>query len=32
LTKKPKSYNGKKKSISTNGAGLSGVVHVKECK
>jgi hypothetical protein len=33
LYKKPKPYNGeKKKASSTNGAGLTGCLHVEECK
>ena len=32
LTKKPKPYNGKMKASSTNGAGLTGGLHVEECK
>jgi hypothetical protein len=30
--KKPKPYNGKLKSLSTNGAGLTGYPHVEELK
>ena len=32
LTKKSKSYSVKKKSSSTNGAVLTGGLHVEECK
>jgi hypothetical protein len=32
LTKKLKPSNGKKTTYSTNGAGLSGVQHVEECR
>jgi hypothetical protein len=32
LIKKPKPYNGKKKASSTDGAGLSGCLHIEECK
>jgi hypothetical protein len=32
LTKKPKPYTGKKKAFSTNGADLTGSLHVEECK
>ena len=32
VIKKPKPYNGKKKVSSTNGAGLTGCLHVEECK
>jgi hypothetical protein len=30
LTKNKKVYNGKKKASSTNGAGLTGYLHVKD--
>jgi hypothetical protein len=32
LTKKAKSYNGKKKASSANGAALTGSLHAEECK
>ena len=32
LTKKPKPYNGKKTISLTNGASLTGSLHVEECK
>ena len=32
LTKKPKLYNGKKKTSSTNGAGTIGCQHVEDSK
>ena len=30
--KEPKPYNGKKKAFPTNGNGLTGYLHVEECK
>jgi len=32
LTKKPQLFSGKKKAFSTNGAVLTGGLHVEECK
>jgi hypothetical protein len=32
FSKESKLYNGKKKVSSTNGAGLTGFLHVEECK
>jgi hypothetical protein len=32
LTKRSKSYNGKARASSTNGAGQTGFLNVEECK